>query len=137
MRDMETVETTGTYRVLRETRVPYHRIAEDSHWWLILDGEPAAYLHTLRYLRHDNFPFVLCDIEVRDTFRGRGLTRTLVSAAEHATGQRLHTSGGFTPLGAAALAWMPLVPGSEEPGVKYRDMAFVADWDSLYAVNPL
>lgn len=126
----------GPTRVLHESRIPPHGIAEDSHWWLLIDETPAAFLHTLRYLSRDEYAFVLCDIEVRKTFRGRGLTRSLVATAERATGHTLHTSGGFTPFGAPALGWLPVVPG-ETPGVKFGDMGFVADWDNMYAANPL
>lgn len=101
------------------------------HWWLRLDGTPVAYLHTLTYPNRpvEQCPFVLCDIEVRPGYRGRGLSRRIVAAAEAAEGHRLHTSGSFTPLGARALGWVPVIPGNRA-GVSFDDMDFVADWDT-------
>lgn len=117
-------------------RTPFHAVAEAKHWWLHEDGAPVAYLHTLRYLNRDEYQFVLCDIEVRETHRGRGLARAVITAAEEVEGLTLYTSGGFTPLGAQALGWLPVMPG-QEPGVKFDDMPFVEDWDTMRALNPL
>lgn len=106
------------------------------HWWLVVDGVPVAYLHTMIYTR-DAYSFVLCDIEVREAHRGHGYARRIIAAADAATGLTLHTTGGFTPLGAAALTFVPLVPTGEAPGIRYQDMAFVADWDTLTPVSGL
>lgn len=104
------------------------------HWWLIVNGVPVAYLHTLRHLR-DTHQYVLCDIEVREGHRGHGYARRVVEAAATIVGDTLYTSGGFTPLGAAALSWLPLLPGTTA-GIDYKDMTFVRDWDNLIPDNP-
>lgn len=106
------------------------------HWWLVVDGAPVAYLHTLRHLSSDTHQYVLCDIEVREEHRGHGYARLIVEGATSIVGDTLYTSGGFTPLGAAALSWVPILPG-QTPGVHYEDMPFVRDWDNLIPINPL
>lgn len=110
-------------------------------WWLLDNGAPIAFLSTLLNTgdetRHGGCPLVLCDIEVRPEHRGNGHTRRIVAAAETIEGHQMWTSGGFTPLGAAALSWLPVYPWETQPGVKYDDMPFVEDWDNLIPKNPL
>lgn len=106
----------------------------EAQWWGELDGIPVAYMKTLTY-PDDNYcgaRFVLCDVEVRDGHRNQGLARRLIEHAEATTGLVLHTSGNYTPLGAAALQGkIPVLPGHErDAGAWYRDMAFVDDWDN-------
>ena len=60
----------------------------------------------------------------------------MVNFLEAIEGQQMWTSGSFTPLGAAALGWMPVYPW-ETPGVKFRDMTFVHDWDTMTGEFPL
>lgn len=103
-----------------------------TEWWAELDGTPVAYMKTLTYSdeRYCGARFVLCDIEVRDGYRGQGLVSVLLDHAQAATGLVLHTSGGYTPKGAAALTGrMPVLPGDTE-GIKWDDMTFVHDWDA-------
>lgn len=102
-------------------------------WWLLADGTPVAYLHTMEHRNRTEYRHVLCDIEVRPGYRGRGYARRIVEAANAVLATTLHTTGGFTPLGAQALSWLPVLPW-EAPGVKYDDQAFVADWDTLSPV---
>lgn len=116
-------------------RFPTSKTEED-HFWLVVDGTAVAYLHTLSHFERDTHQQVLCDIEVRESHRGSVYARRIVTAAQDALGDILHTTGGFTPLGAQALAWVPVLPGYEA-GVQYRDMPFVADWDTLIPCNPL
>lgn len=134
--DMIETWLNGATVLLRHTRDRRHTYHDVDHWWLIVDGTAVAYLHTMTYLTYDTYRFILCDIEVRDTHRGHGHARRIIEATNDQQGDILHTTGGFTPLGAQALSWVPLVPGSQ-PGTHYDDMAFVADWDTLTAINPL
>lgn len=106
--------------------------AQRNHWWLLCDGVAVAFCSTLTYDRED-YPHILCDIEVQATHRGQGRARQIVEAANSVTGEVMHTSGGFTPLGAQALKWLPVLPW-ETPGVKFSDQSFVADWTNL---NPI
>lgn len=110
---------------------------EEDHWWLVVDGTAVAYLHTMSHYERETHQQVLCDIEVREGHRGNGYARAIVTAAEDALGDRLWTTGGFTPLGAQAAGdRLPLLPG-HEAGVTFRPMPFVDDWDNLIPINPL
>jgi GNAT superfamily N-acetyltransferase len=128
MRNCQSMNDDGNWRT--------YKIAK--HWWLTHHGTPVAFLSTLRdlYGTPPEYAFALCDIEVRDTHRSQGLTRRLVAAAETIESATLYTSGGFTPLGSKALSWLPVYPW-ETAGVRYNDMAFVEDWDTLRSRFPL
>ena len=114
----------------------YENAPVGKQWWLLCNNIPVAHLKTLGYSTDSNGEcrLMLCDVEVRESYRGQGLTRTLISAVEKIEGQPMWTSGGFTPLGAQALSWMRVCPW-DTPGVKYKDMAFVQDWDTMSAIN--
>ncbi len=75
----------------------------------------------------------ICDIEVREEYRGRGLAKRLILSVEDRLGERLHTTGGFTPEGQEALGNTPQHPGHPKPSHGYRSMSFVDDWDSMTA----
>lgn len=103
-----------------------------TEWWATRNGTTVAYMKTLTYAddRWAGARFVLCDIEVREGYRGQGLVTVLLAHAQAETGLVLHTSGGYTPKGAAALTGrLPVLPGNDE-GVKWDDMTFVHDWDA-------
>lgn len=110
---------------------------EIDHFWLVVDGTAVAYLHTMSHYERETHQQVLCDIEVREGHRGSGYARRIVVAAQDALGDTLHTTGGFTPLGAQAAGdRLPLLPG-HEAGVTFEPMPFVEDWDHLIPCNPL
>lgn len=110
---------------------------EEDHFWLVVDGIAVAYLHTMTHNERDTHQQVLCDIEVREGHRSHGYARRVVAAAQEALGDILHTTGGYTPLGAQAAGdRLPLLPGYTA-GVKFEPMPFVADWDNLIPINPL
>lgn len=77
----------------------------------------------------------ICDIEVREEHRGRGVAKRLILSVEDRIGDRLHTSGGFTPEGEAALGKTPQHPGQPKPKHGYRSMNFVHDWDSMAPIR--
>lgn len=135
--DMVETWLDETTVLLRDTwRRTYIESYTVDHWWLVVDGIAVAYLHTMTYLDRSSHQFILCDIEVRQTHRRHGYARRIIEAANDQQDDTLHTSGGFTPLGIRALAFVPLLPGTE-PGIHYDNMPFVADWDNLAPVNPL
>lgn len=136
MREMETVPLEGHQHLLVDQRTHRPSRTQSKHWWLLDGDTPIAFLHTLRHLNRTEHAFILCDIEVRPGHRGHGLTRSIIEAAQNHEDDTLHTSGSFTPLGAQALGWIPLTPGTQ-PGVRFNDMAFVEDWDTLHPRNPL
>ena len=105
-----------------------------TQWWLLREGVPVGFVRTLTYVpgSRSGHELVLCDIEIRDGYRQQGLAQILVRAIRDQTGQTVWTSGSFTPLGAQALGFLPVLPG-ETAGVKFRDMTFVVNWDELNA----
>lgn len=143
--DFDTITLDEQYTLKVETRETYATENGEwvvSHvtkgWWLLDNGTPVAYLKTLftngDESRHGGCPLVLCDIEVRPEHRGQGHTRRLVGAAEQILGYTMWTSGGFTPLGAQALSWLPVYPWEKDrAGAQYDDMTFVEDWDNLHS----
>lgn len=105
-----------------------------TEWWAEQDGTPVAYMKTLTYPdeRYCGARLVLCDIEVRDGHRGQGLVSVLVEHAQATTGLVLHTTGGYTPEGAAALMGrLAVLPGHTEK-VAWESMTFVQDWDAKH-----
>lgn len=145
----ETVTLDARYALQVETRQTHAKrdgkmvlTHVSKGWWLIEDGVPVAYLKTLFDARDaestNDWPLMLCDIEVRPEHRGAGHTRRIVGAVEQIEGHRVWTSGGFTPMGAVALSWLPVCPAEAEyAGVVYDDMTFVEDWDTLVSKFPL
>lgn len=110
---------------------------EEDQWWLVVDGTAVAYLHTMSHYERETHQQVLCDIEVREGHRGNGHARRIATAVQDALGDTLHTTGGFTPLGAQAAGdRLPVLPGYTA-GVTFRDMAFVEDWNNLISCGPL
>lgn len=128
----ETVPDEGTTLVRENWRRHGNTSHDVDRWWLIVAGTPVAYLHTMTHLNRDEYRFVLCDIEVREGHRGRGHARRIIEAVNAAYGETLHTNGHFTPLGAQALGWVPVLPWEAHTvGVQFADMPFVEDWAAL------
>lgn len=108
----------------------------DAHAWRMRRGQPIvmvrALLLTDELRAHSEFERdTLCDVEVRESERGRGLALQTIAAVNDAYGVTLHTSGNFTPRGLRALEGrIPLVPGAErKTRAAFRDMTFVENWD--------
>jgi GNAT superfamily N-acetyltransferase len=139
MYDEATITVDDHYTLQVHSRTGYgYSGATPKQWWLLRDGTPVAFVSTLTFTdgRQAGCDFQLCDIEVRPEYRRQGLTHTLIEAVEKIEGMPIWTSGGFTPLGAEALGWLRVKPW-EEPGVKYRDMTFVNDWNTMRPEFPL
>lgn len=100
-------------------------------WLLDHEGTPLGMIHWSHSPGERFGEACICDIEVREEFRGRGLAKRLILSVEDQIGERLHTTGGFTPEGEAALGATPQHPGHPKPTHGYRSMNFVHDWDSL------
>lgn len=103
---------------------------ERSKFWLMLAShEVVGYIETLRYLNRSEFQLILCSIEVRDEYRGIGLSRELVNIVEEIENLTLYTTGSFTPEGKKALSFLPLAPGGV--GYGFKSMTFVKSWPLL------
>lgn len=127
-----------TTRVQTKT---FYGTNEAAHLWLLADGVPVAFIHT--HFRptsgEEEWPsLTLCDIEVREGYRGQGMAVLAITAAEERyPGHTLHTTGTYTPLGFDRLgAHIPTVP-YEQATVRVRDMSFVHDWDQMHPEYPL
>jgi GNAT superfamily N-acetyltransferase len=97
-------------------------------WLRLPDGTPIGMIH---WSTKDAEPCI-CDIEVRDEYRGQGLAKRLIHSVEDQIGGRLHTTGSFTPEGRAALAAAtPQASGYPARQHDFRSMTFIHDWDAL------
>lgn len=63
-------------------------------------GTPIAYLSCIP----ENGAFELCDIEVREGYRGRGYARRIIVSAQEHFGVPLTHTGSYTPLGLTTVA---------------------------------
>jgi len=100
--------------------------------WLIRTGKPVA---MIRYSHHDG-AWMLCDIEVREAYRGQGLGMEFINwLMENVCGETMYTTGSFTPKGARSLQPHLIVePGHAlmgDAGIKFDDMTFVHSWDDM------
>ena len=126
----EVWEFEDDWKMFVETANRYH--PEYKRAWL-LDHEGTA-LGMIHWSHQPGKRFgeaCICDIEVREEYRGRGLAKRLILSVEDELSETLHTTGGFTPEGEAALGTTPQHPGYPKPSHGYRSMSFVHDWDSL------
>lgn len=107
---------------------------EESFAWLRNpEGVAVGMLH---WSERAGAEAVICDIEVREAYRGKGYAKKLITTVEGLIGRKLHTTGGFTPEGLAALGNTPLAKGEyAKAEVHYRSMNFVEDWDRLYTLG--
>lgn len=106
-------------------------------WLRLADGTPVGMIHWSEKTGEYERPCI-CDIEVREEYRGRGYAKRLIHAVEDQLGDRLHTTGSFTPEGRAALSHeTPQHPGFpvEGPQHDFRSMNFVHDWENLQEIR--
>ena len=101
------------------------------HWLIFPNAIPVAFCESLFKSKEDAHRLTLCDIEVRDEYRGAGLTREIVRAVEfYYNEETMWTTGSFTPEGAKALGFLPVLP-DHCAEVRFRSMNFVRDWNNL------
>lgn len=103
--------------------------------WFQIDGKNIAMITYLTY-EDGVTPPTLCDIEVRKEFRGNKFALKFIEVLEaHVLGEKLHTTGSYTPEGFRSLsAAIPLVQsayGQSEASVRFKSMDFVYDWDAF------
>lgn len=127
--------------LVEEKRLSYMAGHKEYRTWLLVDGVEVAYLSLMmvdEYFTGDTAPTLLvCDIEVREEYRGRGYSKEIVKAASEHFGIQVMTTGSYTPEGLVALKGrIPLARGSKEDETKpsFRSMKFVEDWDKHYAL---
>lgn len=108
--------------------------------WRIRDGKPIVMFKFGTWAMTCDVP-VVSSIEVRMGYRGNGLGAATVNAVSELLGYTIHSSGSYTPKGNRSLngkiPMRPFTPNQyawdEGPGVKWRDMIFVEDWDNKWS----
>jgi hypothetical protein len=91
-------------------------------------GTPVAYLSCLP----QSEVLELCDLEVREWYRGRGYSKAIIGAAQERFGKTIVHTGGYTPDGLERIAhyFHPYnVVASMRP--EFRPMSFVYDWEQM------
>lgn len=89
-------------------------------------GTPIAYLSCIP----ENGVFELCDIEVREGYRGRGYARRIIAAVQEHFGAPLTHTGSYTPLGLERVAKYFHTPAELQMlRATYRLLGFVDDWE--------
>lgn len=117
--------------LLTDKRGPYGVSFErNQHWLLTPESKALVYCSVLWEPTKPEYRLTLCDIEVRPGYQGAGLAHEMARLVEAHYDATLWTTGSFTPEGARALAFLPVLPG-HEAGVKFSSMAFVKDWENL------
>lgn len=97
--------------------------------WLTIDGVPAAMIK-IGIGGSDYDCAVVCDIEVREGYQGQGLCRKFITELEKVIGEKLYTTGSFTPEGFQALAHFLPIRNNGEAAINTPSMTFVQDWNS-------
>lgn len=106
---------------------------EANGWWRAENGTVVGHV---KWMLTEGVMFI-CDVEVREGWRGQGIARQMIQAVEVLEGETMFSSGSYTPLGYAALArGAKLAPGCEA-SIRHRDMTFVQDWDAMTPKFPL
>lgn len=117
----------GGSMLVENARHPAFRTA----WYRLADGTPVGMIHWSDR-KEEREVAVICDIEVREEYRGSGHARRMIQEVEERIGRPLHTTGSFTPEGRAALeAKTPQHPWWPESEYGFDSMTFVHDWDDL------
>lgn len=117
----------GSSMLIENQRHPAFRKA----WYRLPDGTPVGMIHWSDR-KGEREVAVVCDIEVREEYRGSGHARRMIQEVEERIGRRLHTTGSFTPEGREALeALTPQHPWEPKPRYGFDSMTFVHDWDDL------
>lgn len=102
-------------------------------FWLHFCDEPVAYMKVATEEIDGELVLDLHDIEVREGWRGHGLSKVIRERALGMTDAvRLIHTGEYTPDGFERLAGrLPRcgVPGFDHPA--YKPMSFVLDWNGL------
>lgn len=89
---------------------------------------PVAYLSCIP----GNDVFELCDIEVREGYRGRGYARRIIAATQEHFGAPLTHTGSYTPLGLERVAKYFHTPTELQMlRATYHPMDFVDNWDNV------
>lgn len=99
--------------------------------WLIEDDEVIAYISFIT--GGDEIP-MLADIETRDEYRGKGYARVTVAAVEALVGEKIYTSGSYTPLGYERLRGFLTNsdPTKVVDGPIFRNQTFVESWENRW-----
>jgi hypothetical protein len=89
---------------------------------------PVAYLSCIP----ENGALELCDIEVREGYRGRGHARRIIAATQEHFGVPLTHTGSYTPLGLERVAKYFHTPTELQVlRATYHPMDFVGNWDNV------
>lgn len=109
--------------------------------WMVDDaGVPVGFLTYWLHLDRevgDRFRFVLESIEIRESYRGRGLAKFLISKVEGFVGEEMFCTGHYILLGYRALnGFLPVADASSHNNhgvgaIEFENMSFVRDWDRM------
>lgn len=105
-------------------------ITDGCHHCFGLDetGETVAYLSCL--LHQDIVE--LCGLEVREGYRGRGYSKTMIDAVQEYFGKTLVHTGGYTPDGLERIAhYFHSSYVVATMRAEFSPMSFVYDWEQL------
>lgn len=108
--------------IVREEGRYYHCFGLDA------TNTPVAYLSCLPQLKAAE----LCDIEVREEYRGHGYSKAIIEAAQEHFGKAIIHTGGYTPDGIERIAHY-FRPQNivETMRPEFRPMSFVHDWEQM------
>lgn len=99
------------------------------------EGRPMGYIK----LMDNDGALMLCDVEIREEYRGYKLGQRLIKAASKNTGREITHDGGYTLAGYKAL--YPMFKNERIEEVKesssFQPMSFVLDWDRKFPVFPI
>ena len=91
-------------------------------------GTPIAYLSYIP----ENGAFELCDIEVREGYRGCGYARRIIVATQEHFGVPLTHTGSYTPVRFRACGKVFSYPTELQVlRATYHSMDFVGNWDNV------
>lgn len=128
----ETIITVDETTALAVPSEFFSRDASSRDWfvtWLTIEGIPAAMIKIgIGGSEYDCA--VVCDIEVREGYQGQGLCRKFITELEKVIGEKLYTTGSFTPEGFQALAHFLPIRDNGEATINTPSMTFVQDWDA-------
>lgn len=140
----ELMTINSTYSLFVHTKENWHNLTSDNvnaNVWLIQDGISVAMLSFLTKTVGKERVSYLCDIEVREEYRGNKLAVTLIRYVNEKVSEKpLVTTGHYTPEGFKYLhGLIPLAQesltatGENSPsvGVCFKSQNFVADWEQM------
>lgn len=130
-----TVDDANTLHVFTLYFGSYSETSRNRHVaWLIENGVTIGYIS---FITGGSEIPMLADIEIREEYRSKGYSKYLITTVEEFLGEKLYTSGSYTPLGYERLSrtLTNADPTKVVTGPTFRDQNFVADWDQRWRLQ--